>query len=275
MTEHLVPVPGSQLYAVDGGPADGPPILLLHASIVDSRSWESLVPLLGKAGFRTIRYDRRGFGRSVTEAVEFSNRADAIAVLDALGIARATLVGNSAGGQIAFDTAIEYPDRVAAVVGVAPGLGGLEIDVTPDEQAAFEEMDRLESADPPDPAAIADFDVRFWVDGLGQPTDRVPPWIREAVREMDAAGYAPGHVDGRPIPLQPPAAERLADLGCPVLAIAGELDVSDVAATARYLEAHAPDARAVVLPDVAHLIGMEAPDRLATLIDDFLRPLVR
>jgi hypothetical protein len=61
-----------------------------------------------------------------------------------------------------------------------------------------------------------------------------------------------------------------------VLAVAGLLDVSDVAATARHLERHAPDAQAVLLPDVAHAIDRhEAPDRLAPLILEFLAPLPR
>lgn len=75
--------------------------------------------------------------------------------------------------------------------------------------------------------------------------------------------------------LDPPAAQRLDELRCPVLAIAGALDVSDVAETAQHLASHAPDARAVVLPGVAHLIGMERPAELASLVADFLRPLPR
>ena len=198
-----------------------------------------------------------------------------IAVLDALGIGRAVLVGNSRGGQIAFDSAIEFPDRVVAVVGVGAGLGGFEGESTPEEIELFERMEAIESADPPDPDAIADIDVRVWVDGPGQPETRVPAAIREKVRVMDAPQYVPGHITGRPIPLAPPAAARLADLRCPVLAIAGALDVSDVAQTARHLEAEAPDARALVLPDVAHMIGMEIPDELAALIAQFVAPLPR
>ncbi len=71
--------------------------------------------------------------------------------------------------------------------------------------------------------------------------------------------------------LDPPAAERLAELTCPVLAVAGTLDFGYVAPTARHLELNAPNARAVVWDDVAHMIGMEQPDRLADL-DRGLRP---
>jgi len=271
--DRLIAVLGGSLYTVDEG--SGPPIVLLHASIVDHRAWDALVPYLVGAGYRVIRYDMRGFGRSVTEDVSFSNRADVIAVLDACGVGQAILVGNSRGGQVAFDTAIEFPDRVAAVVGVAAGLGGFDGGATPFELELFDEGERLENADPIDADAVADFDIRFWVDGPGQPTDRVPSAIREAVREMDRPQYLPGVVTGRPIVLTPAAAGRLAELVCPVLAVAGSLDPSETAATARHLEANASNAPAIVWDDVAHMIGMEVPARLAAAIVEFLAPLPR
>lgn len=269
--ERSVDLPGGRLFVVDEG--TGPPIVLLHAGIVDHRSWDGLVPFLTGAGYRAVRYDARAWGRSTTEEVDYSNRADLLAVLDALGIGRAALVGNSRGGQIAFDAAIEFPGRVAAVVGVAAGLGGFEAPATAAEQALFEEMERLEEAEPRDAEAIIALDTRVWVDGPGQPAGRAPAWIADQVRTTNVRLAEPGHVFGRPIVLDPPAAARLGELACPVLAIAGALDVSDVAATARHLAAHAPDARAVVLPDVAHMIGMERPAELAALVTEFLDPL--
>jgi 3-oxoadipate enol-lactonase len=270
-TERWIDVPGGRLYSVADG--QGRPIVLVHAGIADLRAWDPMIPGLVAAGFTAIRYDVRAYGRSTTQDVPFSNRADLMAVLDAWGFGRAALVGNSRGGQIAFDTAIEFPDRVVAVVGVGAGLGGLDVDVAPEEVAIFEEGERLESAVPRDADAIADFDVRIWVDGPGQSPDRVAPAIREAVRTMDRPLYLPGRIEGQPIVLTPPAAARMAELRCPVLAVAGTLDIPEVAETARHLEAHAPNARAVFLPDVAHMIGMEVPDKLNVLIADFLRPL--
>jgi pimeloyl-ACP methyl ester carboxylesterase len=269
--ERYVDVPGGRLFVVDEG--DGPPVVLLHAGIVDLRSWDEVVPFLVDRGHRVVRYDARAWGRSTTEDVAYSNRADLVAVLDALEIGRAALVGNSRGGQIAVDTAIEHPDRVVAVVGVGAGVGGFEAPATAEELALFEEMDRLEAAQPADLDAIVALHTRVWVDGLGQPAGRAPAWIAVQVRETSALLAEPGHVFGRPIVLDPPAAARLPELRCPVLAIAGALDVSDVAATARHLEVSAPDARTAVLPGVAHLVGMERPDLLAELVEEFLQPL--
>lgn len=283
MTTRTVLVPGGRLHVIDEGDPSLPPILLLHAGIADSRAWDGLAPLLVAAGYRAVRRDMRGYGSTETEDVRYSNRADIVAVLDAFGFGRAVLAGNSVGGQIAFDTAIEYPDRIAAVVGVAAGLGGYDGEPSPDEIVAMDRMDELEEAvlsagADPDPALLdelVELDSRLWVDGPGQPADRVDPAIRALVATMNREHVRPGRIQGQPVPLEPRAVGRLAELRCPVLAVAGELDVSDVARTARHLEAEAPDARAIIWPDVAHMIAMEQPERLAAAIAEFLAPLPR
>ncbi len=262
-----VEVPGGRLYVAEDG--EGPAIVLVHAAIANLHAWDPMVPGLVAAGLRAIRYDARGFGLSTTEDVAFSNRGDLRAVLDATGTARAALVGNSRGGAICVDTAIESPERVAAVVTVGSNISGFEPEPTPAEAAIFAEGERLEASSA-SAAEKADFEVRLWVDGPGQPADRVPEAIRESVREMDLELYEPGRQFGRPIPLEPRAVDRLADLRCPVLALAGDLDVSDVAATARHLEAHAPEARARILPGLAHMIGLEAPELLTQIVVEFL-----
>lgn len=268
--ERLVDVPGGRLWMAESGA--GPAIVLLHAGIVDSRSWEPLVPHLVAADHRVVRYDRRGFGRSVTEDVAYSNRADLVALLDVLDIGRACLVGNSQGGQIAADVACEFPDRVAALVLAGATISGYEPEPTAEEARLFAQMELLEEA-ADDPDAMVDLALRVWVDGQGQPADRVPTALREAVRTMAGAAADPSVVHGQPIPLEPPAAERLATMTMPVLAVAGALDVSDVWATAEHLARACPDGRAVRIPRVAHMVGMEAAVVLARLITGLLEPL--
>lgn len=273
MTISHIDVPGARLLVVDEGA--GPPIVLLHAGIADLRSWDALAPLLVAAGYRTVRYDARGFGESTTEDVEFSHRADLIAVMDTLGIGGAVLVGNSLGGMLAFDTAIEAPERVVAVVGVGAGLGGFDGGATPEEIVLFGEYERVDKADPFDAEALTAFEVHIWADGPIQPAGRAGPAVCDLVYAMNLPLNLPTHVGGRKIALDPPANERLAELHCPVLAVAGTLDFSEVVQTARHLEAEAPNARALVWDDVAHMIGMEVPDRLADAIVEFVSPLGR
>ncbi len=86
MTTFTVPVPGGMLHVIDDGdPADAP-IVLLHAWIADLRAWDDMAPLLVASRYRVIRFDGRGFGRTTTDDVEYSPRADVIALLDALEI---------------------------------------------------------------------------------------------------------------------------------------------------------------------------------------------
>jgi 3-oxoadipate enol-lactonase len=269
LKERSVAVPGGRLHVIDRG--DGPPIVLLHAGIVDSRAWEPVATRLAAAGFRVVAFDRRGTGHSITDDIDFSHRDDVRRVMDALSVDRACLVGNSIGGQIAVDVAVESPDRVAALVAVAANVGGFEPEPTPEEATLFEEMERLEEHGTPED--IAAFDLRLWVDGPGQPVTRVAPAIHDLAGVMARQAADPSRVRGRPVPLRPRAAERIGALTMPVLAIAGELDVSDVPATARWLETTVPGARALILPDVGHLVGLEAPERLADATVAFLRTL--
>ena len=273
MTTDYIRVPGGRLLVVDEG--QGPPIVLLHAGIANLRSWDAMAPYLVNAGYRVIRYDQRGFGETTTEAVPFSNRADVIALLDHLGIGRAALVGNSRGGVIALDTAVEFPDRFVAVVGVGSGLGGYEGTATPEEMAAYEAMDRARGGGsarrPGDRGGHGPVLGRR----SGPVAERVPSAIREAIREQQTDILRPDRVSGEPIPLDPPAEERLSSLTCRSSRVAGALDSSEMTDTARHLEAAAPDARAIIWDDVAHMIGMEQPERLADLIVGFLTPLPR
>jgi pimeloyl-ACP methyl ester carboxylesterase len=273
MTSSTVDVPGGSLHVVDEGV--GPPILLLHAGIADLRAWDAMVAPLVAAGYRVIRYDARGYGRSTTEDVAFSPRADLLAVLDAVGAGRAALVGNSRGGALAYDAAIESPQRVVAVVGVAAGVGGFDGGETPEEQAIFEAYEAVDEAEPFDAVALTDFETAVWGDGPGQPVGRLRADARALLSEMNLPLNDPASVKGREIKLDPVANERLAELRCPVLAIGGALDFSNVTQSARHLEADAPDGRAVIWDDVAHMIGMEQPDRLAAAIVSFLEPLDR
>ena len=262
--------PGGRLRVVDEGA--GPPIVLLHAGIANLRSWDAMAPLLVASRVPGLRYDQRGFGETVTEAVSFSNRADVIAVLDALGIGRAALVGNSRGGVIAFDTAAEFPERFVAVVGVAAGLGGYDGTATPEEMAAFEAMDALEYAEPPDVAGHRRRDGPLLGRRPGPVADRVPSAIREAIRAQQIRHPRPDRVNGEPIPLDPPAECAGRASRCRSWRWPARSTVPTSSDTARHLAAAAPNARAVIWDDVAHMIGMEQPARLANLIDEFLAP---
>src|SRR5205823_4934692 len=129
----VVDVNGARLWYDEAG--SGPAVLLLHGGLGDSGLWEPVVPFLAER-YRTIRADLRFYGRSTGPNVPWSWQDDAIGVLDGLAVERAALVGLSLGGKLALDIALAHPDRLWAVAGVAPGLGGHSADAYSDEQEA-------------------------------------------------------------------------------------------------------------------------------------------
>jgi 3-oxoadipate enol-lactonase len=266
--ERMIEVPGGRLNAASDG--DGPPIVLLHAGVVDSRVWEPFVPRLTDAGYRTIRYDARGFGHSVTEDIEFSRVDDLLAVVDAFGVERAALVGNSQGGMIALDFAVSHPDRAAALVQLASGIGGLDVPMSPRDEALEQRYEEIDAAG--DIQALTDFELALWGAGVEQPVERLPAELRGFLRPMIEAANE-GRPRGRQVPLDPPAAERLDRLTMPVLFVHGAFDFSYVETFGRHLEANVPNARLFVMPGVAHLVAAEAPDETARLVLDLIRPL--
>jgi 4,5:9,10-diseco-3-hydroxy-5,9,17-trioxoandrosta-1(10),2-diene-4-oate hydrolase len=111
----------ASVYHYDVG--SGPALLLLHGWNHHAEAWIRNAGTLAAAGYRVVVPDLPGFGRSGMPRIDYSLRGYAhfvIRFLDELGIDRAVLVGSSMGGAIALRTAVDAPDRVAAVVGVDP-----------------------------------------------------------------------------------------------------------------------------------------------------------
>ncbi len=118
---------GIALYYEDGGGA-GEPVVLIHGHSVDRRMWAAQWLALREAGFRVIRYDVRGHGRSSAPDTGYTwpvYAADLCALLDALGVAAAHLVGFSMCGGIALQFALDHPARarsLALIDAAVPGF---------------------------------------------------------------------------------------------------------------------------------------------------------
>ena len=158
----MIAVDGGEVWTDDSG-GDGPPLVLLHPGIGDSRIWEPVLPALA-ASYRVIRYDARGFGRSPAPTAKFSLLADLISVLGYYGLDRAAFVGCSQGGGSALGLTLEQPARVSALVLLCPGIPGYPWPEEPDELDA--EYER--ALDAGDVDALADLLQRIWA-GAGPP----------------------------------------------------------------------------------------------------------
>jgi pimeloyl-ACP methyl ester carboxylesterase len=263
-----ITVNGGRLYFEVTG--HGHPLVLIHAGVADHRMWDEQFAVFAQR-YRVIRYDTRGFGRSKTEDVEFANHRDLHDVLEHLGIQKAYLLGASRAGGISIDFTLEYPAKVDALILMGSGLGGLDHQPTDSEQRMFDEMEELWNRK--EFAALADLEVRVWVDGPGQPATRVNSALRQRVREMILNTYNTHTAEGRPQRLDPPAAKRLGEIRVPTLIIVGDLDESGVLAAGDVLARDVPGARKVVMTGTAHLPSMERPEEFNRIILDFLAHL--
>jgi 3-oxoadipate enol-lactonase len=243
----------------------GHPVLLLHAGLGDRRMWDDQIPAFAEH-FTVIRFDARGFGETRMPAEPYSSNGDAVALLDHLGIERAHFVGVSMGSQTAIEAAVAAPERVSALVAVGARTG---MPVSATLRAGWDRVNALEAAG--DIAGAVEYELRMWVDGPERGPEAVDPVVREWVREMDAALFGRDDVDGEELPLEPPAAERLAEIVAPTLIVYGDQDVYDVREAAAPLVASIPGARLEVIPDAAHLPQLERPELFNEIVLGFLR----
>jgi len=172
------------------GEAGAPTVLLINGLGSQMTRWpEAFCALLTAKGYRAVRFDNRDTGKSTWfkpgETYSLSDMAaDGMAVLDAIGVKAAHVVGVSMGGMIAQLTAIEHPDRVLSLTSIMSATGAAgTLDPRPDAGATL-------TAVPPDPAthyeAYLDHGVAS-ATTIGSPSY---PWPEGALRARAAAEHA-------------------------------------------------------------------------------------
>lgn len=259
------------------GRTDVPTVVLVHGYSVDLRLWDDVVPVLLEAGFRVVRYDVRGHGRSLVPPAGYTfadYAADLAELLDRLNVDRpisealavdsAHVVGLSMGGGIALQFALDYSQRVRSLVLVDSALPGFTY--SPEFAQQVEAL--VEAARREGPRAALE---RLWLphpifDGVRRFPERFA-----RLREM-VLSYP-----GRDLLAEPEAhpprqvADRLAEITVPALVVVGELDLPDFQLIAQVLAANLPRARLEVLPDCGHVPPLERPHEFGRVLVDFLR----
>jgi len=131
-----------------GGPEGGTPVLMLHGFPQDRREFELMAPKLHAAGLRTYAYDQRGYSPGArpdgVEAYKLSESTDdAVAVLDALGIESAHVIGHDWGAQVGWLLAANHAARVKTLTAVSvphPRALGLALRSRPSQRLRFAYM---------------------------------------------------------------------------------------------------------------------------------------
>ena len=249
--EIIVPVQGGELWA-DVTATDGPPLLLLHPGVGDSRIWARMMPRLAER-FRVIRYDVRGYGRSAPATVPYGMLDDLVAVLDHFDLDRVNLVGSSMGGGTAINLALADPGRVTGLVLVCPGISGYP---WPDEPELDAEYERLEAAGDYD--GVLALAVREWAaagaddEAVAQLRSGVGAWSNEARYQLPDL----------------PSFDRLGELSVPTVIMVGDLDRPALIASNELAADRIPRCRLVWMPGVDHLPPLRVPDLVTDTIFD-------
>jgi 3-oxoadipate enol-lactonase len=235
-------------------------VLLLHAGIADSRMWAPQVPALEAAGHRVSAPDLPGYGETPLEPGTIDYVEHVAALIDG----PTAVVGASFGGLVELELAVARPELVERLVLVGSSIRGWEW--SEPAQAGFaEEEAALEQGDLTGAAAQQ---ARMWL------ADDADSTVRQLTEAMTLRAYElqlPHEDDVQASWPEPPAAERLADVGVRTLVIVGTEDADDIQAIARKLAAEIPGAQLATIAGAGHLPSLERPDEVNRLLLDFLR----
>jgi len=250
------------------------PLILLHGFTGDCTTWSRLAPHLGP-GRPVLAVDLVGHGRSGAprdpEAYTMETAvASVLAALDGLGIARAHWLGYSMGGRVALNIALAAPDRVVslALIGASPGLE--------DERARSRRIDQdVRLARRIEREGLEAFVESWMAHPLFATQQRLGSEYLHAAREQRLRNHA--HVlantlRGMGTGAMTPLWSRLGEISSPALLVTGELDSKFVRIAAHMAE-RMPDARVCLVPASGHALHVEAPERLAFEVREFVRSL--
>lgn len=179
------------------------------------------------------------------------------------------LIGNSRGGGIALDVALTSPERVSALVLIAPSLTGYDHSDWPTAPAEDEQDSLLIAADKAgDLELLNRLETRYWLDGVEQIEGRVSGQPRELFLEMNGRALRSAPI-GEPLQ-RTPAWPLLSQIAVPVLVLVGEYDLPGIRKQCIETAAALPTSEFSEIQESAHCPSLDQPDRLSETVLAFL-----
>jgi 3-oxoadipate enol-lactonase len=240
----------------------GPPVVLIHGLADDHRLWRYQVPTLATR-FRTIAIDIRGHGSSPKPPGPYSVplfAADVVALLDQLGIERASFIGLSMGGGISQTLALQHAERVQSIALVSTSSTFPQ--TTRDRfhsRAATAEGEGME------PIVESLIERWFSARSRAEHPDEVE-LTRATVLANDPFAFAAAARANA----QRDWTDALDTIRCPVLFIGGADDPGDARRSATTFAEHLPQLEAHILENASHLLPVEQPAITNDLLLRFL-----
>lgn len=225
----------------------GAPVILLHGGLGHSGNWGHQVPALVDSGYCAVVIDSRGHGRSTRDLRPFKYElmaSDVLAVIDALQLGRACVVGWSDGACIALILAMKAPDRIAGVFFFGCNMdpsGTKEIEPSPilDRCIGRHAKDYAELSATPD-------QFKAFVEAVGQMMKTEPNY----------------------------SADDLARIDLPVAIAQSEHDEFIKREHAEYLARSIPAAELIILPGVSHFAPLQRPAQFNSVMLAFLGKVI-
>lgn len=247
------------------GPEGAPVVVLIHGlGLARGVTWRAIAPVLARR-YRVLSYDLPGHGETAPPEGPVTLRAlsaQVIGLMDALGIARAALVGFSLGGMINRRCAMDHPDRVA-------GLGILNSPHERDREAQERVEASARDSSTGGPAATIDAAIERWfTPEFRRDCNGLVSEVRATVLASDPASYAAHRrvlAEGvteliRP---RPPITH-------PALVMTCEHDSGSSPAMSHAISAEIAGAETVIVPGLRHLGLIEQPERFTPALEAFL-----
>jgi 3-oxoadipate enol-lactonase len=247
---------GLVIHCLDEGRQSGPPLAFINSLGTDLRIWDD-VSLMLADDFRIVRYDKRGHGLSESgpDSCEMADYArDLAALLDNVGVGRATIVGLSIGGMIAQELYRQRPELVAALV-LSDTAAKIGTDESWDQRIADVERGGVES--------IAESILQRWftAEFRAQRLDELSG-VRAMLTRTPRVGYLAACGALKRADLRPYAGL----IEAPTLCLVGDEDGSTPVALVRETAALINGSRFEVIEGAGHLPNVEKPDVVAGLI---------
>jgi pimeloyl-ACP methyl ester carboxylesterase len=265
---------GGELYIVENGDRNDPPIVLSHGVTLSVRTWFHQLEDLPKEGFRAIAFDHRGHGESTVgdsgHSVENLGQ-DVKTVVEGLDLHDAVLVGHSIGGVAVQSFVINFPEvaaeRVAGLV-LLSTLARTALGSRPTRMKA--QIERVTGMVPDSRWLWNNRDLGFLAARIGFGTSPRPSHI-ELVRRMMADCSHETMLHGPRALVGLDLTPELPKIRVPTLVIGGSADVITTVAESKRIVRLIPDARLEVLRGGGHMLMLEQTENVNRLITDFAR----
>ena len=255
-------VNGTRLYYEVAG--TGHPLVLIHGFGGDMRMWDDQFSQFAML-YKVIRYDAQGFGMSAmpVEGEAYRHEEDLKALLEHLGISKASLMGQSMGGGIAINFTIANPESAHSLILVDSSLGGYRR--SRDYNNLMTEIFSKGREEGPEAALEI-----LLSSALLEAASEKPAVITRFRQIMSS--YSGWHLVNedpqRTLPI--PAIRQLNKIHAPTLIIVGERDMLDFHEISNILERKIPNACKITLEGVGHISNMESPDEFNEVVLRFL-----